>query len=161
MREPSNAAYFCILPIPWRNTEHSLTLSFTIVGVATDDLFFIGIFLLLSSLFSILCFDFGKKTGNICRSRKLGIISFPIPCGIVYLIRWLHQIRCVKMARVDLLETFNEESETATKEERIKKGGTFGKARNQGSGMLVRIGVLLSRKFQLLSPWRRRKPQMI
>ena len=161
MQEPSNAAYFCILPTPWRNKEHSLTLSFTIVGVATDGLFFIGIFLLLSSLFSILALISEKKTDNICRSRKLGIISFLIPCGTVYLIRWLHQIRCVRMAWVDLLETFNEESETATKEERIKKGGTFAKARKQGSGMLVPIGVLLSRKLQLLSPSRRRKPQMI
>lgn len=161
MQEPNNAAYFCILPTRWGNTEHSLTLSFTIVGVAADGLFFIGIFLLLSSLFSILWFDFGKKTGNICRSRKIGIISFPFPCGIVYLIQWLHQILCVRVVWTDLLETFNEESETATKEERIKKGGTSSKAWKQGSGMAVGIGVYLSRKFQRRSPSRRRNLRAI
>lgn len=35
------------------------TLSFTMVGVAADGLFFIGIFLFLPSLFSILSFDLG------------------------------------------------------------------------------------------------------
>ena len=36
-------------------------------------------------------------------------------------------------------ETFNEESETATKEEGIKKGGTSGKEGSEGSGRKVWI----------------------